>query len=125
MPTVTLPGQNNATLTDNTGDNTTDSTTAVPDIPIITTPTISCIPQLNITKPRDGSAASGLVNFTGTANTDNFQFYLLEANGPETNGQWASLLGREADQPVIESTLGQANLQDWSAGPYLVRLNGR
>ena len=121
VPTVTLPGQSNLAPLDTTT-NITDSVTAVPDIPIITTPTISCLPQLNITEPRDGSAVSGLITFNGTANTDNLQFYRLEANGPETNGQWASLLASDVNQPVVEGSLGQANLQNWSTGPYLVRL---
>ena len=121
VPTVTLPGQSNLAPLDTTT-NITNSVTAVPDIPIITTPTISCLPQLNITEPRDGSAVSGLITFNGTANTDNLQFYSLEANGPETNGQWASLLASDVNQPVVEGSLGQANLQNWSTGPYLVRL---
>ena len=121
VPTVTLPGQDNASQLDSSTGITNSETTG-PDIPIITTPTISCIPQLNITQPRDGSAVSGLVTFTGTANTDHFQFYRLDANGPGTNGQWASLLAGDVTQTVTEGFLGQANLQDWSVGPYLVRL---
>jgi hypothetical protein len=121
VPTVTLPGQNNPVPLDNNSESANNGT-AVPDIPIITTPTISCIPQLNITTPRDGSAVSGLVTFTGTANTEFFQLYRLEANGPGTNGQWATLLGEDTNQPVIEGFLGQANLGNWSNGPYLVRL---
>lgn len=121
VPTVTLPGQGNLSAND-AGDVITDTGTAVPDIPIITTPTIACIPQLLITSPRDGSAVSGLVTFNGTANTENFQLYRLEANGPDTNGEWASLLGRDVEQTVIEGVLGQANLQSWSPGPYLIRL---
>ena len=119
VPTVTLPGQGNDPLSNDTA---TESETAVPDIPIITTPTISCIPQLNITEPRDGAAVAGLVTFNGTANTDHFQLYRLEANGPETNGQWASLLATDVTQPIIDGFLGQVNLQDWANGPYLVRL---
>ena len=120
VPTVTLPGQS-APFPGDSGETLSDSATATPDIPIITTPTISCIPQLTITAPRDGTAVSGLITFTGTANTPNCQLYKLEANGPQTNGQWASL-SNEVNQPVIEGFLGQANLQGWANGPYLVRL---
>lgn len=120
VPTVTLPGQENNALDNTTG--ITDAETAVPDIPIITTPTISCLPELDITEPRDGTAVTGLVSFRGTANTEYFQLYRLEANGPETNGQWASLLSGDITQVVIDGPLGQANLQNWSRGPYLVRL---
>ena len=128
VPTVTLPGQNNSIIIEQDINGTLVITTREPEatsVPVITTPatpTIACTPQLNISEPRDGSVVSGLITFSGTADTENFQFYRLEANGPETNGQWSSLLGRTVDQTVNESVLGQANLQNWSSGPYLVRL---
>jgi hypothetical protein len=128
VPTVTLPGQDNSIIVEENIEGTLVITTREPEgtsVPIITTPptpTVACTPQLNISEPRDGAAASGLITFNGTADTDNFQFYTLEANGPETNGQWSSLLGRTVNEPVNEDFLGQANLQNWASGPYLVRL---
>ncbi len=96
--------------------------TATATIYVPPTPFVDCTSDLNISDPRDGSAASGELSFTGTADTDNFQYYILETNGPQTNGQWASLLGRQVDQPVREGFLGSANLGSWQSGPYLIRL---
>ncbi len=118
-PTVTLPGQSEQVANpDTTG------TTAEPPTPSGPTPTpfIDCTVTLNIREPANGSVVSGLINFTGTANTPNFGYYRLEANGPETAGAWSSLLGRTIDQPVQESFLGNVNLSAWADGPYLLRL---
>jgi hypothetical protein len=86
------------------------------------TPFVDCTLVLNITEPRDGAVVSGSISFFGTADTENFQFYRLEANGPQTGGQWSSLLGRTVDQPVRDGFLGSVNLSQWSSGPYLIRL---
>ena len=52
----------------------------------------------------------------------NMSSYRLEINGPQTNGEWASLLGRDIPNTVSDSILGDANLSEWENGPYLVRL---
>lgn len=117
-PTVTLPGQilpfppaeATATLTP----------TAVPQA--TPTPFVGCRVNLNIIEPGNNSVVSGLIAFTGTANTENFGYYVLEANGPQTQGLWANLLGRTIDRPVVNSFLGNANLGEWQSGPYLIRL---
>jgi hypothetical protein len=121
VPTVTLAGD--APVVEAGGsEDTAVSPNETPTPAIILTPTIDCTPRLNFASPRDGSAVSELITFSGTADTENFQFYTIEANGPQTNGQWASLLGRNIDQPVTDGFMGQANLQNWSPGPYLIRL---
>ncbi len=128
VPTVTLPGQGGPIIIEEDINGTLVITTRQPestDVPVITTPatpTVACTPQLNISEPRDGAVVSGLITFNGTADTEEFQFYSLEANGPETIGQWSSLIGRTVNEPVNEGVLGQANLQNWSSGPYLIRL---
>ena len=109
-PTVTLPGQAPPV----------GIPTSTPETP--PTPFIGCRINLNFSQPRDGTAVSRTVGFFGTVATPNFQYYLLEINGPQTNGLWASLLGRTVNQPVEDSFLGEANLSQWEAGPYLVRL---
>jgi hypothetical protein len=119
-PTVTLPGSG-----PNSGENTTleesvATATATPFVP--PTPFIGCTADLNISDPRNGAAVTGELSFFGTADTENFQYYILETNGPQTNGLWASLLGRNVHQSVRESFLGNANLSAWQAGPYLIRL---
>ncbi|MCA9958986.1 MAG: hypothetical protein KC443_08130 [Anaerolineales bacterium] len=120
-PTVTLAGQ--GIPEDGTEGDAVE--TAVPDTPtpmVTPTPFVACRLDLNISEPLDGSAVSGAISFFGTANTDNFGYYRLEANGPQTNGQWSSLLGRNIDKQVIDSFLGNVDLSDWASGPYLVRL---
>ena len=118
--TVTLVGP-----VGNTGENvpveeTVPTATATVFVP--PTPFVDCIADLNISEPRNGAAITGEISFSGTADTENFQYYVLETNGPQTNGQWASLLGRQVDQPVREGFLGTSNLGMWQPGPYLIRL---
>ncbi|MEZ4512964.1 MAG: hypothetical protein R3C62_13930 [Chloroflexota bacterium] len=121
-PTVTLASQPNIPLIDepvitDTQEIVVDGTpTAVP------TPFVACTPDLTITGPRDGAIVSNLVTFNGTADPPNFRFYELAANGPQTDGQWVSLLGTTVSQPVRNGFLGDANLSQWQPGPYLVRL---
>lgn len=118
--TVTLPGQGIPEGVDAGGAATAVANTPTPAA--TPTPFIGCRINLNFREPQDRAIVAGMVSFFGTANTDNFGYYRLEANGPQTNGQWASLLGRNIDKPVIDSFLGNANLQEWASGPYLIRL---
>ncbi len=119
-PTVTLPGD-------------IVPVTAAPEIsppPAETavsqptpTPAFNCTTQLNITNPANGAVVTGTVSFFGVvAPVEGFDHYILEANGPETNGAWANLLGREMSETVDEGFLGSVNLANWQPGPYLVRL---
>lgn len=137
VPTITLAAEPGlppvAFITDTTS--ITDEVDAGSNSPLIIvtlaptpTPVVGCNVQLTTTAPRNGAIVSGLVEFFGTVNTPDFGGYTLEANGPQTNGQWASLLGRTFRQPVVDGLLGNVNLSQWESGPYLVRLtalNGR
>lgn len=117
-PTVTLPGEQPNADGDEDGITLADTPTPA----VIPTPFIACNQDLNISVPTDGSAIAGDMTFFGTAETDNFASYVMEINGPETQGQWANLLGRVIEQPVREGFLGENNLQSWENGPYLIRL---
>jgi hypothetical protein len=119
-PTVTLPGQ--PALGDAEAEGVIEEPAVTPTVYVPPTPFVGCTADLNISDPRDGAGVSGEIIFFGTADTPNFGSYILETNGPETNGQWASLLGRAINQPVRESQLGTTNLSLWGPGPYLVRL---
>jgi len=88
------------------------------------TPYVACTVDLNISEPRDGAFVPGSIDFSGTADFPDFKAFRLEANGPETAGQWASLLGRDVEQPARDSFLGNVNLSQWQPGPYLIRLTG-
>jgi hypothetical protein len=127
VPTITLASQaNDAPPPAPTAETTLEATavplaTPTPSGPTVT-PFIGCNVDLNISEPRNGTAVSGLITFSGTADIEDFYAFELAANGPETNGEWASLLGRSIEQPVREGLLGTVNLSQWSPGPYLIRL---
>ncbi len=72
--------------------------------------------------PADGANIDGHVSFAGTATADQFLFFKLEAYGPETSGQWASLLGGVVRTPVVGGALGTTDLTGWSPGSYSIRL---
>lgn len=122
VATITLPGQSN--LPPGVSDGTPILDESGTPIPPEATPTsfIGCNVVLNISDPRNGSVVTGSITFFGTADTENFGYYTLEANGPETNGQWATLLGRNINQTVQDALLGTVNLSQWQSGPYLIRL---
>jgi hypothetical protein len=120
VATVTLPGQPGAGA--DGSDEGIEQATLTPTVYVPPTPFIGCNVELNISDPRNGAAVRGDISFFGTADTENFGAYVMETNGPETAGQWASLLGRRITQPVREGFLGNANLSMWDPGPYLVRL---
>lgn len=129
-PTITLPSQPlvpppiapAATATEAIEQEDGDTAVTLPTPALASTPVIGCNLQLTISEPRNGATVSGFIEFFGTANTPDFGGYTLEANGPQTNGQWASLVGRTINQPVVDGLLGNVNLSQWESGPYLVRL---
>jgi hypothetical protein len=135
QPTVTPPLVPTITLAGNPGDPapnpadaeaTPEETATAVGTPLPPpTPSVGCTIQLNISEPRNGSVASGTILFNGTAafEDETFGYYTLEANGPQTGGQWASLLGRNITQQVEDSFLGSVNLSQWEPGPYLIRLS--
>lgn len=86
------------------------------------TPFEACIPELNFSEPLNGSVAFQRVTFRGTANTGELHQYVIELQGPQTVGAWAPISQENANQPIINGDLGQADLSTWEQGPYLVRL---
>jgi len=125
-PTITLAANSGNSASRGTGDTQVTDLTPIPDTPTpggpTPTPFVDCTVDLNINDPANGSVVAEVINFTGTANTPNFAYYKLEANGPETDGIWASLLGRNMEQPVLDNFMGNVNLSQWANGPYLFRL---
>ena len=125
VPTITLannpgePAPNPAEEETNPEETATAVGTPLPP----PTPSVGCTIDLNIIEPRNGSVVSGTIMFNGTADFDEFGYYTLEANGPQTGGQWASLLGRNITQSVEDGFLGNVNLSQWEPGPYLIRLS--
>lgn len=123
VPTITLQGQPAQATTPPLEGTTESDETPTPAGPT-STPFVACTLDLNISEPRGGGFVSGNVSFSGTADFAEFGSYTLEANGPETSGQWASLIGRSPDRPVRDSFLASVNLSQWRSGPYLIRLRG-
>jgi hypothetical protein len=128
-PTITLPSQAGIPIPEsNSPPNETDNgaDTSSGDSPPLNsnepppTPAVGCTPDLNIRDPRAGGVISGVISLSGTAGGNNFAAYKVEANGPQTSGQWALLLEQEA--PVQDGSLGNVNLSQWASGPYLIRL---
>ena len=89
VPTITLAA-NAANPSASGGDTPVTDLTPVPNTPTpggpTPTPFVDCTVALNINDPANGSVVAEVINFTGTANTPNFAYYRLEANGPETDG---------------------------------------
>lgn len=121
-PTVTLPGQAPVPGAEEAADGTPVVPVSTPTPETPPTPFVGCTVDLNISQPRNGAAVTSELDVFGTADTPNLQYFTLEINGPETEGVWASLLGRTIDQPVRDSFLGSASLSQWEPGPYLLRL---
>lgn len=125
-PTVTLPGGailETPAAEAGTVEAATPEGTGPASTPAVPVRVDTCTPRANITEPPNGAQVQGILNVFGTANTADFGFFELEISGPQTNGRWASLLGRRITQPVVEGFLGgNINLTQWASGSYLVRL---
>ena len=120
-PTVTLPPELGGEPNPETElPEVTPEPDQTPDI--VPTAFTGCLPQLIITEPRDGSVAFSSIVFRGTAETGENHLYIIELNGPQTAGDWAPLTTDPIPQPVIDGELGNADLSQWSDGPYLARL---
>ncbi len=127
VPTITLASDAvNSQLSPGADNEPVTNLTQVPETPTPSGPTptpfVDCTVDLNISEPINGSVVADVINFSGTADTPNFAYYRLEANGPETDGVWASLLGRDMEQSVRDGFIGNVNLSQWGNGPYLIRL---
>lgn len=122
-PTVTLPG--GAVLVTETPESV-QATDGTPTPMFESTSSVrvsGCAPAANIVEPRNGAQVLGILNVFGNAKTADFGYYELEISGPQTNGRWASLLGRRITQTVDDGFLGgNINLTQWASGSYLVRL---
>jgi hypothetical protein len=120
-PTATLPSASSPAEQLPANGNGDMALSPPPDEPT-PTPFVGCTLELHLDEPADGAVVSDPITFFGTANTAQFGYYELEANGPETGGAWANLLGRRIDQPAVDGFLGNVDLRGWQSGPYLIRL---
>ncbi len=112
-PTATVFGAVVAPITD---------TLPADDIAAAPTPFAGCIPLLTITEPLNGAVVFQRARFRGTANTGELHRYVVELNGPGTDGTWLPLTDEPVSQPVVEGELGEIDMSQWASGPYLARL---
>ena len=77
-------------------------------------------PAARLTAPGAGATVSGVVQFTGTANVENFQYYKLELGVGPSPTEWAFLFSRET--PVVDGPLGSWDSSTVSPGTYTIRL---
>ncbi|MFZ0546746.1 MAG: hypothetical protein WAM60_14970 [Candidatus Promineifilaceae bacterium] len=117
-PTVTLRSQGNSTIF------TEETLTAPTGTPVPTLPPVTeaCNSSVSITSPPTGITADGPVTFFGTATDSDFGRYDLQAIGPETEGEWLSLLDVPSTSPIQDNILGQFNFANWLSGDYVVRV---
>lgn len=118
-PTVTLRGQSNAGILDDLETTGTPTGTAIPTLPPVTE---ACNTLVTITSPPAGITAVGPVTFFGTATDANFGAYDLQALGPQTEGEWLSLLDGPSSEPVLDNILGRFNFANWLSGDYVIRI---
>jgi hypothetical protein len=79
-----------------------------------------CIPgQVNLTEPQDGTEVEGLVTLMGSANVENFGFYMYEVARP---GETVWLTLQAGRDPVAEGELGQWDTSTLAPGEYMLRL---
>lgn len=115
-PTVTLRGEDNSGIFDDVEVST--------NTPVSTLPAAveACTNEVNITSPPPGVTATGPVTFFGTATAADFNSYDLQALGPQTEGEWLSLLDAPGTEPVVDNILGRFNFANWTSGEYVIRV---
>lgn len=77
-------------------------------------------PRARLTNPTVNAVLKGPVEFRGSANIDNFQFYKLELKGEATSGEWRTIFTEET--PVTDGVLGFWDTSALPAGDYAFRL---
>jgi hypothetical protein len=118
-PTVTLRGDSNSGIFDDPEDPNAPTDTPVPTLPPLAE---SCNTLVNISSPPAGITATGGVTFFGTASAADFNSYDLQALGPQTNGEWLSLLDAPGTEPVLDNILGRYDFANWEPGDYVIRV---
>ncbi len=76
--------------------------------------------RARLTHPTVNAVLKGSVEFRGTANIDNFQFYKLELKGEATSGGWQTIFTENT--PVTDGVLGFWDTSALPAGAYAFRL---
>ena len=120
-PTATLPEQSGAIITPD--DSPTADDTNIPES--TSTPAViisDCPSNAQITSPPSGALTSGALTIFGTADSDDFGSYLIDALGPQTGQTWLPILSDEGQSVVLDGILASTNISNWLPGNYFVRL---
>jgi hypothetical protein len=88
-----------------------------------TAPVSACTPGILITSPPTGAIVSSVVTFFGSATGEEFGYYQLEAQGPQTGSSWTQLPVDDATQQVFDNILGAVDVTSWLSGPHSFRLS--
>jgi len=99
--------------------------TATPEVTSTPTPESVVLPNcpnsgVRLTNPTVNAVLKGAVEFRGSANIDDFQFYKLELKGEATSGEWQTIFTNET--PVADGALGVWDTSALPAGAYAFRL---
>lgn len=91
------------------------------EIPIGTADAVGCSnPDATLTSPEPGETLSGVVDIEGTANIENFAFYLYEFRPANTNDAWQAISA--GTTPIAEGLLGTWDTSLVPASDYTLRL---
>ena len=99
--------------------------TQTPEVTLTPTPEPVVLPNcpnsgVRLTNPTVNAVLKGAVEFRGSANIDDFQFYKLELKGEATSGEWQTIFTKET--PVTDGALGVWDTSALPDGAYAFQL---
>jgi len=77
-------------------------------------------PGSQITSPGIGQVVTGVVQFSGTAQVENFEYYKMELGVGESPREWGFLFSKQS--PVVKGALGSWDSGTVAPGTYTIRL---
>ena len=124
QPTPT-PTTGPPTITPTPRPTRTPRPTATPEVTLTPTPEPVVLPncpdpRARLTSPTVNAVLKGAVEFRGSANIDDFDFYKLELKEEATSGEWQTIFSNET--PVDDGVLGVWDTSALPAGAYAFRL---
>lgn len=100
---------------------TEEPPTATPEAPAVASAPACNDPRAFIASPGNGQSVSGVVNVTGTASHESFQFYKIEA-APGANASGGFVYQGGGSAPVQNGTLLTWDTNALGGGPWTLRL---
>lgn len=118
-PVTPLPNSQTATAEPASG----ELEPTVEDTPEASAPAGNCGPGINFTSPPPSAIVSAGVTFFGNASAEEFGYYSLEVNGPQTGGAWTAIPVENDGQEVFDGILGSVDVSSWLSGAHSFRLS--